>query len=677
MPKEKNNSTEYRSNTAVQERTEYEKEKDEKNDYPTENRNNSYQAANQHMVKFADELRGINEDAALNFDRRKNPAEYDLTEKQEMVESVTEAFNAVNWNSANERRQAADDIAQNLYQPMYPRMEIAEAAVQHKVSHEFLDELKKREIEYVDLKDDGTIQFKMNDIEAARELVEKSQGQFYIVSTRNLDYYRDEFADALYASDRQKNAKELMEQSIDKAVRYYNGDVSQINRWEKAVETLLEKQASWEGARGAAEKRSAEGKTGEETEGRTETEGDLEPSYREMTAFRNLESTDEYTLDHTLKDMLNEKLAHTQEYAAELQLAQHPDATAAAQVNEALREMYHEGIQESVEKGNEENFVEIIRSIEGRDEALAKEIREMNGSIRGEDYEQPKRPEHPDNLESISDYAEEVREAIDERRDEMSQLNYDIADKLLERLEQRLQMTGEWEDSSFRPETAEDYRAMGQTMEGLEYVTRPEDPVFWKLNGMGDDELESEIKAMVEGQAAEGTKERVDSGEDPAAWQRTELGLHVLNENVKWEITYAVREGDIQAYREAMERLDSAREYVEILDHQNGEVYVEEVPERPVEFDKPAAGSLEERIQSHLDRSEEFANSYKEALESAEGNSEAVTELAEDLLEYYNQRIEDAREDGKRTDMDCRALDHLADQMLSLIKEKERQPATV
>ena len=29
------------------------------------------------MVKFADELRGINEQAALSFDRRKNPAEYE------------------------------------------------------------------------------------------------------------------------------------------------------------------------------------------------------------------------------------------------------------------------------------------------------------------------------------------------------------------------------------------------------------------------------------------------------------------------------------------------------------------------------------------------------------------------------------------------------------------------
>ena len=136
--------TEHQDRTAVAEKAEYSDEKTEdKTQYPAENRDNSYMAANQHMVKFADELRGLNEQAALGFDRRKNPAEYDLKEKQEMLEAVTEAFNAANWNSAIERRLAADDIAQNLYHPMYPRVEIADAAVQHKLPDEFIQELKQ------------------------------------------------------------------------------------------------------------------------------------------------------------------------------------------------------------------------------------------------------------------------------------------------------------------------------------------------------------------------------------------------------------------------------------------------------------------------------------------------------------------------------------------------------
>ena len=147
--------TEYHDRTAIAEKAEFTDEKTEdKTQYPAENRDNSYLAANQHMVKFADELRGINEQAALSFDRRKNPAEYDLKEKQEMLEAVTEAFNAANWNSAIERRLAADDIAQNLYHPMYPRLEITEAAVQHKLPDEFIQELKQEKIEYFEKKHD-------------------------------------------------------------------------------------------------------------------------------------------------------------------------------------------------------------------------------------------------------------------------------------------------------------------------------------------------------------------------------------------------------------------------------------------------------------------------------------------------------------------------------------------
>ena len=188
-----NEKTEYRDNTAVAEKAEFTDEKTEhRTQYPAENRDNSYLAANQHMVKFSDELRGINEQAALNFDRRKNPAEYDLKEKEEMLEAVTEAFNAANWNSAIERRLAADDIAQNLYHPMYPRVEIADAAVQHKLPEEFIQELKQEKIEYFETKQDEAgveaLQLTVKDIETAERMVEQSGGKFHVVSTRNLDH---------------------------------------------------------------------------------------------------------------------------------------------------------------------------------------------------------------------------------------------------------------------------------------------------------------------------------------------------------------------------------------------------------------------------------------------------------------------------------------------------------
>ena len=78
---------------------------EDKTEFSSDDRDSSFRAANQHIVKFTDELRGVNEQAALNFDRRKNPAEFDMSERREMVEAVEQAFNQAGWNSAFERRR--------------------------------------------------------------------------------------------------------------------------------------------------------------------------------------------------------------------------------------------------------------------------------------------------------------------------------------------------------------------------------------------------------------------------------------------------------------------------------------------------------------------------------------------------------------------------------------------
>ena len=97
MPKTR--ETEYRDRTGVEEEAEdrdeqvedkvEDEDKDkEKTEFSSDDRDSSFRAANQHIVKFTDELRGVNEKAAVNFDRRKNPAEFDMSERKEMVEAV-------------------------------------------------------------------------------------------------------------------------------------------------------------------------------------------------------------------------------------------------------------------------------------------------------------------------------------------------------------------------------------------------------------------------------------------------------------------------------------------------------------------------------------------------------------------------------------------------------------
>ena len=72
----------YRDRTEQDEKLDYRDENTEgKEEHQTEHPNSSYQAANQHMVKFNDELKVINEQTSLDFEFRKNPAEYDLAER--------------------------------------------------------------------------------------------------------------------------------------------------------------------------------------------------------------------------------------------------------------------------------------------------------------------------------------------------------------------------------------------------------------------------------------------------------------------------------------------------------------------------------------------------------------------------------------------------------------------
>ena len=681
--------TEYPNNTAVAEKTEHAKEKTEHQDttataekaeyadekaehktqYPAENRDNSYLAANQHMVKFSDELRGINEQAALSFDRRKNPAEYDLKEKEEMLEAVTEAFNAASWNSANERRLAADDIAQNLYHPMYPRMEIAEAAVQHKLPEEFIQELKQEKIEYFEQKLDQAgveaLNFTVKDIETAQRMVEQSGGKFHIVSTRNLDHYRDQFADALYSSDRNEGAAGQMESSLDNAIRLYNGDVSHVRRWDETLDekaTFSEQEAEHE-----------------EKSDQRQAEGQLEPTDRELTAFSNLQSMDEYTLDHSIRDMLNEKLSHTQEYLTELQVNQHPDANAAAQVHEILHEISHNGINESVEKGNGENFVQFMRHIEGADEQLALEMREKNGFIEGWKYVQT--PQNPHSLEDISNYSQKVREQINEHQDKMPSLNYDITDKMLEKLDTQVQMVWERGNTTYNSETAEDYHAISQTIDAVQYTTRADDPVFWKLREMNKNELDSEMQIIADSRAAQAISDYLETNGDPETQERTLLALNAVKgtdddyRNYTVNLAYAVDYQDHAQYKRLTGRIDSeTTKYAEILNNQSGDIWVEERPEHPVhfaEFNLYVPQKFDEKKRLYLEQATEFASQYEQMMDGAKCESSTVKDLADGLLRGYQACLETAAEYQEGSGEDFRQLDAVAETMASLLKEKQ------
>ena len=670
MPKTRD--TEYRDRTGVEDEAEGRDEKvegeaeakdKEKTEFSSDGRDNSFRAANQHIVKFTDELRSINEKAALNFDRRKNPAEFDMSERKEMVEAVEQAFNQTDWNSASERREAADDVAQNMFQPMYPRVEIAEAAVQHKLPSEFIEGLKQEKLNYFELRDDGALQCTVNNMEAAKRLVEKSDEVFHIASTRQLDYHRDQFADALYNSDKHEDAHDLMEKSLDDAVHYHSGDISGVRRWDEPTE---EKNDFWNPDEEEADQRQAEGDSMESSE----------PGYREMLAFRNLENMNEYQMDYTIRDILNEKLYHSDEYIADLQSSQHPDAEAVLHVKDALHEMTYDGIKEAVDNGNAENFALILRNIEESDNKLALEMRETNGFVRGEEYVPPKLEPEFNSPEMAKEYVEAVWDKVKEYREEMPDLHYGIAKRLLGDLDSRAGMLEQSESPGLSPETAEEYRAMQQTAGALDYLMRPHDTEFWKMCDLDDDQLKAKMELQTIISLDEGFRDHQNTSDTMDTRRQEHIGLNAMKDGAVEDLTHAVRERDHTLFQETKDLIEAdSRECIEMFSYGNGEIWVEEKPEDPAWFTDIKAEDFEEKKQLYLKVGTEFADRFEGAVEYAQSNKDAARYMAGQLLTYYRKMLEQAGEytDTRTSDDNLYYTDHVARTMTSLLRENETE----
>ena len=138
--------------------------------------------------------------------------------------------------------------------------------------------------------------------------MEQSNGAFQIVSTWQLDHYRDQFADALYDSDKNPNAAEQMGKFLEQGINYYNGEIPREAHLDGKTEE------------GNTFQQDDEIASGKQQMTKEEVEYD-EPSYAEMLTFRRLENLDEETLDHEVSELVHQKLQHTETYLEELQKA--------------------------------------------------------------------------------------------------------------------------------------------------------------------------------------------------------------------------------------------------------------------------------------------------------------------------------------------------------------------
>ena len=473
-----------------------------------EHPNSAYQAANQHLVKDGDELKSVNEQVSLEFQQRKNPAEYDPSERKTVVGAVEQAFNQTDWNGKEERRIAAEDIAQNLFQPMYRRMELAAAAAEYKLRDEFIEELRREQVEHLKERDDGTgrvvLEIGLKDIETAQRLAEHSNGAFHVVSTWQLDNYRDQFADALYDSgEHPEESRQAMEDALGQAVAYYNGEIPRKPELveEHRGEVNLAAAEPEEGAKHAEASEAVEhGEAGEE----------------ERTEFEKLEGMNEGNLAEHIEGTLDEKLQHTWTLATAWQTEGHPDAAAAFQVHEALYDMSYDGIESSIDGGNAESYTKIMEGLQERDEQLREQMEAGEGFIDIEGYFRPALPEQFGNLEEAREYAEKMRANLERYQEDISAAHYQIVNHMLEQLEHGT----EFGAPGMKPaDLGEDLRGLHGIAGGIDYAMRAEDPVYWELHGLDSDARQERLKAMGEDQLkaaqAEGYREilQLDQGQ--------------------------------------------------------------------------------------------------------------------------------------------------------------------
>ena len=450
-------------------------------------RDSGYDAANQHLVKFHNELKSINEDTALDFEKQKNPAEYSLEERKEALEAHLDAFRSTDWKNLGERREAADDIAQSVFQPMYSRINLADAASQYQLPQQFLDELRNENIEYLEVKldDEGNerLEMRAKDIETANRLVEASQGSFQVSSTRVMDNCRDQFADALY-NDR-PGAMEEMEKAMDNGVRYYQGDTSWFTQQQEMPDG--HNPLYWN-------QRPAEEQSEREK---------LEASYREKLAFNNLQAMDEFSLDEAVNDIVSQKLFHIQEYSDWVRENDNgTEARAILEVNEALHDMAREIIRKDVEQGNEEGFVDITRVLEQASTDLANEMAAGNGFVQSEGYRTLTMPSGRNGMDN-GDYmrmAANTREKANDHHDGMNSLNHQILDKLEDKLLHQTRTVEEMENEAGIPGYLyeREREKQWELASAMQYLMRGKDPEYWTIDRMTEDNREQTMQSRVE-----------------------------------------------------------------------------------------------------------------------------------------------------------------------------------
>ena len=434
---------------------EHQDEKSEhRTDYPGAKEETALEAANQHVVQFKDKLETINEHAHFAFDHREDIGGYPAEDRKEMINSYAQAFNAVEFNNnANDRLEAAQDVAQTIFQPMHDYVATNVLASQFKVDPELVKAMEDEGVQYVekmltrDQFGNAALKFTVKDQEAAERIAERFEGKVAIITKEDEVGYTSVNADKIIQDYQNRFAETLnMNDGSDPALN------------ERLVEIFNE---AHEYSRNQWTKEPVEAKDMNEDEfSQLATLNDVR-RYMEVDRM----------LHNTWKDLL--------EPINEMHWKMDPQYDGANEVYRTIEDVHARGIWATLENQNYDNFKMISENIEGCKEEFAQAMNNNTGFVKLEDYQKPSLSESfntPDDAETYSDsvttqiYRIRKENEVGENNEAMSPMAYHIAVQMKENFNLKLQAIEEAQDLG-RDQT-EEYASLYKTAKGLDYIMK-------------------------------------------------------------------------------------------------------------------------------------------------------------------------------------------------------------
>ena len=156
--------------------------KREKPEHRAENRLEKFQEALDHTAAGDGEKADFNRKVAEDFRNETNILQYPPEERLKYMETYVEGFNEMDHPSFKERANAAKDIAQSTFKPVYNEFEAVEANNAEKIPDDLrkiFDKEKITEFKYND--ETGNIEFDFKDMKQLERIAKKANRQVHVV----------------------------------------------------------------------------------------------------------------------------------------------------------------------------------------------------------------------------------------------------------------------------------------------------------------------------------------------------------------------------------------------------------------------------------------------------------------------------------------------------------------